>query len=81
MFHRIMAALCLLPASFIVFGREWFSALRLGPWYFFGKVIKAGPLLVRKRGRLFKPCGDETLGSMWLPTQSRPFAAQTFENG
>lgn len=53
MFHRIMAALCLLPASFIVFGREWFSALRLGPWYFFGKVIKAGPLLVRKRGRLF----------------------------
>ncbi|MDY6233247.1 MAG: hypothetical protein SPI23_01030, partial [Desulfovibrio sp.] len=53
MFHRIMAALCLLPASFIIFGRQWFSSLRLGPWYFFGKVIKAGPQLVRKRSRLF----------------------------
>lgn len=53
MFHRIMAALCLLPASFIVFGRQWFSSLRLGPWYFFGKIVKAGPQLVQKRGRLF----------------------------
>lgn len=53
MLYRIIAAFFLLPASFIVFGREWFSSLRLGPWYFFGKVIKAGPQLVRKRGRLF----------------------------
>ena len=53
MFHSIMAALCLLPASFIIFGRQWVSSLRLGPWYFFGKVIKAGPQLVRKRSRLF----------------------------
>lgn len=53
MLHRIIAAFFLLPASFVVFGREWFSSLRLGPWYFFGKVIKAGPQLVRKRSRLF----------------------------
>lgn len=53
MLYRIIAAFFLLPASFTVFGREWFSSLRLGPWYFFGKVIKAGPQLVRKRGRLF----------------------------
>lgn len=53
MFHRIMAALCLLPASFIIFGRQWFSSLRLGPWYFFGKIVKTGPQLVHKRSRLF----------------------------
>ena len=53
MFHHIIAAFCLLPASFIVFGRQWPSALRLGPWYFFGKVVKAGPQLVRKHGSLF----------------------------
>ena len=53
MLYRIIAAFFLLPASFVVFGREWFSSLRLGPWYFFGKVIKAGPQLVRKRSRLF----------------------------
>lgn len=53
MFHRIMAALCLLPASFIIFGRQWFSSLRLGPWYFFGKIVKSGPQLVYKRSRLF----------------------------
>ena len=53
MLYRIIAAFFLLPASFTVFGREWFSSLRLGHWYFFGKVIKAGPQLVRKRGRLF----------------------------
>lgn len=48
-----MAALCLLPASFIIFGRQWFSSLRLGPWYFFGKIVKSGPQLVHKRSRLF----------------------------
>lgn len=53
MLYRIIAAFFLLPASFVVFGREWCSSLRLGPWYFFGKVIKAGPQLVRKRSRLF----------------------------
>lgn len=53
MFHRIIAAFCLLPASLIVFGRQWPAALRLGPWYFFGKVVKAGPQLVHKHGSLF----------------------------
>lgn len=53
MLYRIIAAFFLLPASFVVFGREWFSSLRLGPWYFFGKVIKDGPQFVRKRSRLF----------------------------
>lgn len=53
MLYHIVAGLFLLPASFVVFGRGWLRALRSGPWYFFGQIVKTGPQLVLKRGRLF----------------------------
>lgn len=56
MLYYALAAVFLLPASVIVFGREWFRALRLGPWYFFGQVVKIGPQRVLKRGALFNLC-------------------------
>ena len=56
MLYHALAAVFLLPASVVVFGREWFRALRLGPWYFFGQVVKIGPQRVLKRGALFNLC-------------------------
>lgn len=53
MLYRIIAAFCLLPASFIIFGREWFSFLHSDPWYFFRKIMKEGPQRIRKRSGLF----------------------------
>lgn len=52
----LLAALCLLPASFAVFGRQWARALRRGPWYFFGQVVKIGPQRVVRRGAVFNLC-------------------------
>lgn len=56
MLQYAVAAFFLLPSSVVVFGREWVRALRTGPWYFFGQVVKLGPQRVLKRGVIFNVC-------------------------
>ena len=52
MFHRCLAALLLLPASFVVFGslRAWCRAASSGVYYFFSRVVKEAPGLVGSSG-------------------------------
>lgn len=48
--HKYIAAILLLPASFVVSGSlsAWLKALRMGKYSFFAKALKTGPLVVRR---------------------------------
>lgn len=53
MLYYAVAAFFLLPASVVFFGRGWFRALRLSPWYLFGQTAKIGPQRICRQGALF----------------------------
>ena len=54
MFRKCLAALLLLPASFVVHGsaRAWLKALRLGTYSFFSHVLRNAPACVRRQNSL-----------------------------